>query len=117
MKLSDFGKRPKSSSRNQSKIVLENVASEKKLLAQIDELNQELGKYRNIEAERDSAMQRRTVLEEEITSVRTELSLVDEKTNGLEEQIKYLEEQNSKIPKLEIFRTLKNVFYLYLENS
>jgi len=101
MKLSDFGKRPKSSSRNQSKIVLENVASEKKLLAQIDELNQELGKYRNIEAERDSAMQRRTVLEEEITSVRTELSLVDEKTNGLEEQIKYLEEQNSKIPKLE----------------
>ena len=101
MKLSDFGNRSKSSSRRQPKIVLENVASEKRLLAQIDELNQELGKYRTIEAERDAAMQRRTVLEEEITLVRTELSLVDEKIDGLNEQIKYLEEQNSKIPDLE----------------
>jgi len=101
MKLSDFGKKPKSSSRIQSKIVLENVASEKKLLAQIEELNQELGRYRNIEAERDEAMARRTVLEEEILSVRNELSLVDEKINGFEEQIKHLESQNSKIPDLE----------------
>jgi len=101
MKLSDFGKKPKSSNRSQPKIVLENVASEQKLLGQIDELNQELGKYRNIEAERDAAFQRRTVLEEEILSVRTELSLVDEKISGLDEQIKHLEGQNSKIPDLE----------------
>ena len=101
MKLSDFGKKPKSSNRSQPKIVLENVASEQRLLVQIDELNQELGKYRNIEAERDAAFQRRTVLEEEILSVRTELSLVDEKISGLDEQIKHLEGQNSKIPDLE----------------
>jgi len=100
MKLSDFNKKP-SSRKTSSKIVVENTSAEKKYQQQINELENQLSVYKNIEVERDEAIKRQTVLEENITSIRNEVSLVEEKLNAVETNLEHAESLNSKLPTLE----------------
>ena len=94
MKLSEFGKKPTKIRRNAPPIFLQNDASEKRYQAQIEDLNEQLGHYRTIEAERDDAMRRLTVSEENLSDTRLE-------TSQLQEQIEVLQKEAQNRPEFE----------------
>ena len=93
MKLSDFGKKPKSTNRP-TKIVLQNDALENKYKSQIDDLNTQLGHYRQIEAERDGAVSKLASSRETLKSERFELDKVKENLQELQQTV---EDQNQKV--------------------
>lgn len=102
MKLSDFNKKPSSNRRTAPpRIVINNDAAEEKYKHQVDDLNTQLGYYRTIEAERDDAMRRLTVSEENLVVTRLESSQFSESIQTLTNEVAAQQQLLERIPELE----------------
>ena len=86
MKLNDFVKKPVAS-KKQAQFVLQNEAADIKYQAQIDDLNQQLGQYRGMEAERDEAIHRFTNEQEKFKELDVDAAKLREKLHSLQQTI------------------------------
>ena len=100
MKLRDFAKKSKSPKSTQ-KFVLQNDALENKYKAQIDDLNNQLGHYRRIEAERDEAVAKKTALEDILKSERIEFDKTKDVISDLEKTVTDQTPQLEQLPVLQ----------------
>ena len=97
MKLSDFNKKPIRNRATPTQFVLQNDTAIQQYKEQIADLDKQLGFYRTIEAERDSALKQLTVKEEALVTVqksadelREELEVVKKTVGFQEEQLQVL---------------------------
>ena len=102
MKYNDFVNKPKHAVRQQAtQFVLQNDALDSKYKATIDDLNDQLGHYRRIEAERDGAMSRLGVEQEKFKDLQNFNDQISEELSILKLQIAHQDDQLQKIPDLE----------------
>ena len=100
MKLRDFNKKSKANTQS-NKFVLNNDAAEKKYKNQLDDLNTQLGHYRNIEAERDLAVKRLDSIEETLKSERFDRDVLRESLEEYEKTVQDQDKQLGVVPALE----------------
>jgi chromosome segregation ATPase len=100
MKLRDFNKKSKANTQS-NKFVLNNDAAEKKYKNQLDDLNTQLGHYRNIESERDLAVKRLDSIEETLKSERFDRDELRERLEEYEKTVQDQDKQLGVVPALE----------------
>ena len=100
MRLNDFVKKP-AKVKKQARFVLKNEAADLRHQAQIDDLNQQLGQYRGMEAERDEAIHRLTNEQEKFKELGIEADKLHEQIDSLQQTIADQEQVLEKIPELE----------------
>ena len=97
MKFSDFNKKPNKHNRKQSKIVVENLSAAENYQQQIQELENKIIVYQNIEVEKDEALKRKIVLEENLTLSKNEISAIEEKLKDFKAKLEYTDSLNAKL--------------------
>ena len=100
MKLRDFNLKTKANTQS-NKFVLNNDAAEKKYKNQLDDLNTQLGHYRNIEAERDLAVKRLDSIEETLKLERFDRDVLRESLEEYEKTVQDQDKQLGVVPALE----------------
>jgi len=101
MKLRDFNRKPSSRKPQLNKFILNNDAAEKKYKNQLDDLNTQLGHYRNVEAERDLAVKRLYSIEETLKSERFDRDELRERLEEYEKTVQDQDKQLGVVPALE----------------
>ena len=102
MKYNDFVNKPTYKIRQQAtQFVLQNDALDAKYKAQIDDLNEQLGHYRRIEAERDQAISRLNIEQENLKDLQNFNDQISTELSVLKLQIANQDERLQKIPALE----------------
>ena len=102
MKYNDFVNKQIQPIRQQAtQFVLQNDALDSKYQATIDDLNEQLGHYRRIEAERDHAMSRLAIEQEKFKDLQNFNDQMSGELSVFKLQISHQDEQLQKIPDLE----------------
>jgi len=102
MKVNDFLKRNKAPIKRQySQFVLQNDSAEIKYKSQIDDLNEQLGHYRRIEAERDDFSKRLSLEKEKAVETIKSNEELSEQLNSIKLTMEAQEKLLEKIPALE----------------
>jgi len=102
MKYNDFVNKPTHKIRQQAtQFVLQNDALDSKYKSEIDDLNAQLGHYRRIEAERDQAISRLNIEQENLKDLQNFNDQISTELSVLKLQIANQDEQLQKIPALE----------------
>ena len=101
MKLSDFNKKPIRNRATPTQFVLQNDTAIQQYKEQIADLDKQLGFYRTIEAERDSALKQLTVKEEALVTVQKSADELREELEVVKKTVGFQEEQLQQIPQLE----------------
>lgn len=98
MKFSDFTKKNKAPARMAPRFILQNDAAVVGLQNQIHDLDTQLGHYRTIEAERDTAIQRLSVEKENALDTVRELAKRTDELADSQRLAEHQEQQLSKLP-------------------
>ena len=97
MKLRDFSEKPKAR-KTPNQFILQNDAAELKYKAQINDLNKELGQYRHLEAERDSALAKTSQIEEKYIETEKRTDALNEELQSVRETMFSQQETIEKFP-------------------
>jgi len=97
MKLSDFNKKPSKHNRKQPQIIVENLSAIDEYQQQIQGLENKIIVYQNIEVEKDEALKRQIVLEENLTLSKNEISAIEEKLKDSKAKLEYADSLNAKL--------------------
>ena len=101
MKLNDFVHKKPVIRQSSTQFVIENEAKEQKYQDQINSLDLELGRYKNMEAERDLAIRRLEVEKDKVRTLEQENSNFVQEITSLKTTIENQESALERIPKIE----------------
>ena len=101
MKLNDFVHKKPVVRQSSTQFVIENEAKEQKYQDQINALDLELGRYKNLEAERDLAIRRLEVEKDKVRTLEQENSNISQEVTSLKTTIANQDEFLEKVPHIE----------------